>query len=424
MGFIGVFAYIIQMYIRPQDWVSWMYGFPVVVLIYVIFLPAAIFEMQKQKRPILLPQVYLLLCYLAMTFLSNVFTGNGSDATGQLVLYLKRSAIFFLLLFTVDDAKKLRKVVTLAVLMTTIVAVQSILQSKFGIMVSGQKFLQGTRVAWVGAWDGPNITCMLYVIGIALVLGFIMPGYSLGRKVASAVFIMIMTYSVYLTNSRGGFLSLLVVVFLFMWERFVKNKQFIVKVLSCAFIILVLVAGLKLGPSRMSELDSSESSAQERSWLWENAYDKFRENPVYGVGKGQYKVGIYGSAHNNFAQNMAEMGFVGLYIYIALMYLSAKGVLLVRRASLTGAANFRLLGNLSSAIFLSIIGFNVATFFITADLDILFVWIGLCACAVNIARKDIPGFSFKLTFKDVFMSGVMSIAMITLIYLIAVKEIF
>jgi len=241
--------------------------------------------------------------------------------------------------------------------------------------------------------------------------------------VVNIAFILIMIYAAYLTNSRGGFLSLMIVFFFFFWQKFVRKKRFMLKILAFSVIAITLVVGMKLGPSRMSELDSSEESAHERSWLWETAYYDLKSSPIYGIGKGQFRCGIHSAAHNNFAQNMAEMGLVGLFLYVGLIYMSIKGTVLVCR-SISRPGATPMLVNLSNAMFLCMIGFNAATFFITVDLDILFAWIGICACIINIARKEIEGFSFKLTFKDMAMIGLFSIGMIFLLYLISIKEIF
>ena len=72
---------------------------------------------------------------------------------------------------------------------------------------------------------------------------------------------------------------------------------------------------IAIGPSRLSQNaaeDSDDSSSRHRVDLWSEGLEMFKDNPVLGVGKGQF-VGYTGTqvAHNAFIENLGETGLSG-----------------------------------------------------------------------------------------------------------------
>lgn len=424
MGMVGVFAYLIEMYIRPQDWAPFMYAFPLVTVIASLTLIIALFYFARRGNSVLLPQVYFIIVYLVLVLLSNVFNGDAGFGFQQLIEYAKRASLFFAILFILEHSKQLKMVFQLIVFLSVILSIQVMLQSKYGIGVQGQVFRgpEGNRVSWIGAWDGPNVLCLLFVLAIALSLGFVSRTYKIHYRIINLVFIGFLLQGVYLTNSRGGYIGLLVVVAFFLWDKIIRGKRLSIKLCSLLLICLLGSVVLQLGPSRVSELNSKESSAHERTWLWEQALNETRERPVFGVGKGQFYASSHAFAHNNFVQNMVEMGLPGLFIYMCLVYLSLKGLFIIIRQKSISPKNAEL-RSLVYALFVSMIGYIVVTFFVTMELDILFVWFGLCAATVNIAKNEMDDLSLRFSLKDAGVVVVGMIAVIFVIYLVAVKEI-
>jgi hypothetical protein len=103
------------------------------------------------------------------------------------------------------------------------------------------------------------------------------------------------------------------------------------------------------------------------------------------------------------------------------IYFSFKGLLMVQR-TLRGMREERLLVSLSRALFASLIGYNVATFFVTMELEILFLWWGLCAAAIAMAQRRLGRPLLAFTRADLFNIGMGMGAIIMLVYFISVKE--
>ena len=67
--------------------------------------------------------------------------------------------------------------------------------------------------------------------------------------------------------------------------------------------------------------------------------------------------------------------------------------------------------------------FAVVTFFITMELDILFLWFGLSAAAFNIARAEIGDIELKFSIKDYMAVFLIIIMLGAVIHLVVFKKV-
>jgi len=65
------------------------------------------------------------------------------------------------------------------------------------------------------------------------------------------------------------------------------------------------------------------SSVYQRVTMWEMAINDFKENPILGVGMGN-SVGGGGFPHNIILEVSAELGILGLFIFLSMCYLTIK----------------------------------------------------------------------------------------------------
>jgi len=78
-----------------------------------------------------------------------------------------------------------------------------------------------------------------------------------------------------------------------------------------------------------------DSSAQDRLTLWHDALELFKRNPISGTGFDTYgsmgRVGGYRDTHNYYVKVLAEMGVIGLMLYLAVLWkMAATGLGLFR----------------------------------------------------------------------------------------------
>ncbi len=422
MGTLGILLYCVILIIQPQAFVPFLIGMPVSDIIIPLTLVIGLVETWRRNRVFWLPQHTLFLIFLAFVFLSNAANGRTDVGLDQLELYLKRIAVYFMVILILNSISRLKTTIQWITLLITILAIEGIYHDQTGIGWADQPFAEG-RIQWVGDWDGSNGFCLLFIIAAIFSLEFVMGPFAFGAsRWFFSVAIMLLLPAIVLTNSRGGWLSLCLVLFLFFADR---HKKYVVRFL----IVGTVVAGLMmaLAPSRMKEINTKEESARERLWSWEQGLDFLREKPAYGIGKGMYRLTTQPNllAHNNYLQVAAEVGWIGYFIWLAIHYLCLKGCFGVQRQRGETQEQAALI-TFSRMMFMAMIGFCAVTFFITMELDILYVLWGLSAVVILEGQKQFPALSrsLSLTPKDIAVVMGGGIGIIGVIHLLAVVELF
>ncbi|MBI4639347.1 MAG: O-antigen ligase family protein [Candidatus Tectomicrobia bacterium] len=420
MVMLGIFAYMITLYIRPQDWMPLFLGMPVNDWIVPFTLLFGIIGSNVKGGSRSLPQTYLLILFLAFVVFSNVLHGYFDAALQQFVIYIKRVAIFFMFVIALNSYTRIRYTLQFMVILSVILAIQGIDQSITGVGWAGQPLMPGyqeIRITWIGDWDGPNVLALLFITGLALILEFAFGPYGFWHLIVYSGLSAILVYGIYLTNSRAGWLSLLVVMSFYVFQRF-RHVYTLIAMALCVFLFL------SFSPSRMSRLNSGESSAHQRTWVWEQGLSHLRKNPVWGIGKGQFmrssKPPI--RAHNNYVEVSTEIGLAGFFVWLSLIYLSVKGLYQLQQHPAETSQQRRII-SLARAMLGAMVGFSFATFFVSMELDIIFVLWGLCAAIILLGRNMFPDFSFEFKRKDVFVVWGGMVGILSLVYMIAILHI-
>jgi putative inorganic carbon (HCO3(-)) transporter len=135
-------------------------------------------------------------------------------------------------------------------------------------------------------------------------------------------------YCLLYTFSRGGYLGLLVGMLVVGLLR-MRSLLVVVTLVVLGWQALLPASVQERITMTTSEADSAkgeqfDSSAQTRIILWEDAIDLFKRNPVTGTGFETYefmgRVGPYRDTHNYYIKVLAETGFVGIVLYLALLW--------------------------------------------------------------------------------------------------------
>ncbi len=221
----------------------------------------------------------------------------------------------------------------------------------------------------------------LYALGMVMLLPLVLylAKYSARRAarwVAAGAFGLCLI-AILGTNSRGGFLALLV---LGMWYWFTSNRKFY----SALLVAVVAIGVIQFGPERwFDRIDTIQQADQDLSFLgrlaaWRVSVNVANANPFFGGGFDATQVPAlwekykYASnfidlpvpqgmvrlaAHSNYFQVLGDLGYVGLLIFLALLASA-----FVTRWHIINAAR-RMPGghawavDLATAICLSLVGF-------------------------------------------------------------------
>jgi O-antigen ligase len=126
--------------------------------------------------------------------------------------------------------------------------------------------------------------------------------------------------------------------------------------------------------------------------MWAAGLDMVKEKPVFGIGRGNFA--SYTNmliAHNSAVQIGGETGLVGLFLWIALIYLSVKGVVAYMRGTEDPAEKAFCVG-----LILSVIGYLISSMFVTLEYETFYLLLAVCAVmgrcaatAVGFGTRDI-----------------------------------
>jgi O-antigen ligase len=206
----------------------------------------------------------------------------------------------------------------------------------------------------------------------------------------------VLLYGTYLTNSRGALLAVAAMVGIYVWRRYG-----LIAAAVCGGAGMALMSML---PSRLQDLDASESSAAGRVDAWYEGFQMFIGQPLFGVGAGNFTDYNYLTAHNSFVLVLSETGYVGFTIWLAfvgycfiMMY-----TILRHRPPLPDAAAvaaWKTEQSLALALFVALIGFFVAAFFLSRSyVIILYLVAALVVGDYTTARgrfPTLPAFSMR-----------------------------
>lgn len=429
---LGIYVYLITLFVRPQDWPGMLvYNWPINSILLPILFLIGMATRKKPEGTTGMPQHIIMLILLFFAFASNIANHDTALANEQTHLFMIKIVVFYIFFYLPDSFEKLRSIGFFLILMALFISFQGMYQTSTGTGWAEQGMhghaafnsmeemmaLLGydePRTFWIGDWDGPNVMALCYVMAAPYCLEYMFSSEPMLKKLFGAAAFACMIIGVQQSGSRGGFLGLLAGGMLFILLRFGVGKGVIL-----AGVLVIGVGTFAMG-GRMGEMNTNEASARERSWLWERGMDWAREKPLFGMGKGSFANHAHIIAHSNYVENMAEIGFAGFYFFIAALYFSGKAALLSFQRRLSDGLP-RSMFHVSRAAFISLCAFCVSTFFVTMQLEILFMILGIC-CACLMMHEDMVK-DFRVSLMDLTRIAALCIMIYMAVYLIAVKEV-
>ncbi len=410
------------LYVRPQDWVPGIIGLPTANIVVPVGIVVGLLKMEKNAEPYWFPQAWLFAIYLSIIFISSFFAVGYDFAWQQFVLFFKRVTIFLMIILIVNTEKRIRIVIIAMLLLSLFLAYQAFLQAHTGYSWGGMTPYPGyaeIRVRWYGDWDGPNVFALLFVMAFAVVIEFLLGPYSILTRIGAAMGLSVYLLAIYYTNSRGALLAVATTVAFYIRARFSKKILAVIGVLC--ILLIVGLAPSEMG--RLGQINSSEASASERTWLWEQGLNMLRAHPLLGVGRGRFaeNVDLRLIAHNNFVQNFAELGLSGFFCFCSILWFSFKGSVMVEKCDALQHTRLPSFGRMMSTL---LIGYCATTFFVVMELDLFYFVLGLSGSVYLTAlRENKEVKKIYMSNRDVQIILVGMAGIIFMVWLASVKHI-
>jgi putative inorganic carbon (HCO3(-)) transporter len=355
--FFGLLLYIILLYVRPQDFMPALEKMRIMLVLAVVIIFSFFTHNIFRKKAINLVsprQSALMIVMLLIVPLSNLSNMQFMAAWEGFNEFLTVFLLFLIILNITDDARKLRTVCWTLVLCTFALSANGILQHFRGSDLIGNEPTANGRIRWIGIFGDPNDLALLINSFFPFVLMNLFDrSVSAPKKTALLVIGGANILALYYTNSRGGFIALFLIIAFFSYWRWGLLR-------GLAIGAVLLAAAVVISPSRMGELSPYEQSASGRVYAWIDGLVMLKSKPLLGIGFQNFAA-IHGrAAHSAFIQCLAELGLIGYFAWLALLYTSIADVVRAGRRSATGEENryadillLSLIGSLGSAFFLS-----------------------------------------------------------------------
>ncbi len=315
--------YLTVYYLRPQNWVTPLLEYRLqfylgsIAFIVIIFHYLTVKKIDSKEKTDNFNLMFL--SFIIVLIFSKVLTGWLGGSFAVFYRMLPTIVGFYMVSITCTTISRWNNIVFLLILLTSFIALQACIQIETGTAIGGLKpgFRAGInedgyrillpQAKWWGILRDPND------LGMALtaVLPFMFNKIH-QNKILYIPPLVVTLAAIYFTNSRGTILGTIVAIGLFYVLRKRSLKGLIVAGIIGALILI-------LGPSRVNDIGTGDSSTQSRLEAWYVGFQLFKANPFFGVGTDTFNDYHNLTAHNTYVLLLAETGFIGLSLFTIVM---------------------------------------------------------------------------------------------------------
>ncbi len=289
---------------------------------------------------------YLILAMLALIgimFVSMTVATSISSSLKEIVKWLE---FLVLVLLGAQYLRTRRQIWTIIV----IVILAGITQAFFGYIqafyaIGPAAFIRDASLRVYGTFGQPNPFAGYLNLPLSIAIALVLLGSNWKTRILAALAVISLGYAEYLTLSRGGEIALSVAVIFILLLGFPSLRALIGPIFIAALgIVELFLAGVIpqhvlnpvykiLGLTQISFTSPSPAdySTAERLAHWIAGIHMFLDHPWLGVGIGNYPdvyqnyyitifVNSLGHAHNYYINIAAEMGAIGLTVFLLFLF--------------------------------------------------------------------------------------------------------
>lgn len=306
---------------RPEDFIPGLSYIPLAKITGFLALVALLASLGKAKRGFrdLPREAHYLLAMIALLFVSAVFSPVWRG--GALVRALDFSKVYIVWILTflaVNDFGRLRRLIFIQAASVGLICVVSIAKGH------SQPRLDGVLG---GIYSNPNDLAFAIVLSLPFCLAFLMATKRVPRKAAWLFAILSMLVAVFLTASRGGFITLVVAGVVCLWHFGVKGRRLYLLVAAGLLgSVLLVTAGRRVidrffaisGTVDTQSDNRAYGSYEQRKFLMLKALEGIERYPILGVGARNFEVysTVWREVHMTYLEIAVEGGIPAAILYI------------------------------------------------------------------------------------------------------------
>ncbi len=415
----GLLALIIITYTRLSDVLVQFHGAPSVAKLFVPALLLVVFArwLILQKKPAPWTKTAVLLgVYGLVGFASLLYAADAAAAQSALSDYVKDALIVLVIVMILQRGESFRRVIWALLASGIFLATITTFQHLTGTFTNAYGgFAQAEVQQIIGETNdfriaGPlssNFYALILVPLVPLAIDRLWHEKSNWLRLLAGWALLVTVLSIIFTYSRGGFLALVVVVFL-MLLRMKLNPWFLAALVVGGLIVwqflpaqytdrIGTLSSLFGGDSGVATDVSFRGRLSETTAAWL----MFLDHPIQGVGLANYNANYQAysqnlgldprlearSAHSLYLEVAAETGIMGLMAFGAILWVLFRGLwqanLIFKKADLPDYAN------LTIALAIALVGYLVGSIFLhLAYARYFWLFIGLGLAVPNVARWE------------------------------------
>ena len=326
----GLLLFTVTAFFRPQDQIPFLANSHLPQIFALVGLTALASRNLRRRRPLarITPELVALILMGLVIGIGIPFSFWPGGAFGVFqTLYIPVLFVFLLMVNTMTSPKRIERIVWVIIVAFGYMSARTCFDYMRGV-----NLMEGRAVGPVGGFfQNPNDLALNLTSFVPLALMYVKrPGPILKRLFFAAISVSMLAAIVF-TKSRGGALGTLAMLVTFL---------LVARVLTPATLIAGVVAGMLVLPAmpdsfwkRMEGITDAKKddtgSREERRILLQQGWTVFLENPLTGIGAGQFRnywhPGLpkkWHEVHNVWLQAAAEIGIFGV---LALAYLVMRG---------------------------------------------------------------------------------------------------
>jgi len=303
------------------------------------------------------PLKFPILSFIAICFLSLIWSNSFFTSLKELPLFLAGPLLYFIITNNISNERQINRILDILLIVGGLFGIYGIFQYK-GIDFSFWARNVG-RLQVFGLFGNVNYFAEYLIVPLPIAVSLFLASRNKFKKILLLIAILAIGTSLIVTFTRGSYLSfgvsLIFMFFLFLISRgknFIKNNK---KIFIIILVVIIIITFLFIVPTTLNKSSTviskiksrisvtqltQDSSYNRRIAIWKFTGMMIKDHPLLGSGIGTYKYntlryqaeffaqgenrslyphGFADKAHNEYLQLWAELGIIGLGIFIWLI---------------------------------------------------------------------------------------------------------
>lgn len=395
-----VSLFVLFSFFRIHEAIPALYSLKIPLLLSLGALSALMWHtlVSRQLQTFWHPSMTWLALFWGLVVIGVVLSSNpGIAITYFKNIYWKIIVMTLAIAWLVNTEDAVRKIATLIILAGGLIAVVALYNSSAGIgLVEGTRVTIGRQLGSV--LGDPNDLSLVLMFPLAFAISFATTKEIGFSRILGIVGLVLAMAAVIATQSRGGLLGS-VAVFGIFGLRLIRSKSLLIFIGVMGLAVLFAVAGISDRQSGGAAEEGIDASAMGRLYAWEAAFKMALDNPFSGVGLNNFYSNYYyysshwdglnHAVHSTWFGVLAEMGFLGLIVFIGIIISLIK----TSRQTLSILAELKdsvspYLTATALAVYAGVIGTVVSGTFLTQGFTWpIYILAALCIAISRITQK-------------------------------------